>query len=626
MATNNSATLDRSHVLGTVYLPKGEGTNVGRFSFIVDRVAGTAVEIGTAVCADTVEGAVVGAVVDMRTVGVFGTPLEAELVATHQTNTLGQLQEVVVADVQVFHSEHMRPVRAGIVRAATATELGVATGLDHMEWPIPAGVVKLVSGEYAPIFLDGTYLLGPEGAHLTVAGLSGLAAKTSFMMSLLRSAVYTGGLYNHSVGALIFNVKGTDLLYLDEPPQQGYELQNLDRELYQALGVPAEPFDDVTVWSPGVLDEGHTRSERRDARPLRWDLRMVFRYLPTLFPYIYQDDKLSAFVSQFEDLHLNTPGPNRIDTLNHMLRWFEQQLAEAEQTGSDTAFGGRTHIATMRRLYRMFSSLPARTKGLIVTGSANEAYDDIAVEGWRHGQIVVVDISGLPADTQGFIMERTTKRIMQSAEEATLGVDHVIILADELNAFAPAQGGEMATVKKTLRTISTQGRYAGISMFGAAQKISVVDELVYSNAATRALGRTSDVELSSGVYGRLPSGLIERLVTLPKGQMALWAYNLRGAMIVTFPRPAWRTGKAKTVGGAKRAKTGAGVLQEHLKPQSFANLTEGIPKELVETTISAASNTTEAIRELEQIQVPDMGRKGLHATYQPDPENPYGLD
>lgn len=35
--------------------------------------------------------------------------------------------------------------------------------------------------------LDAQFILGPEGAHLNISGISGLAAKTSYAMFLMKS-------------------------------------------------------------------------------------------------------------------------------------------------------------------------------------------------------------------------------------------------------------------------------------------------------------------------------------------------------------------------------------------------------------------------------------------------------
>src|SRR5690606_3341124 len=69
-----------------------------------------------------------------------------------------------------------------------------------------------------PLYLDEDYLLGPEAGHANWTGQSGLATKTSHALFLIGSVFQTmakeGG---KSVAALMFNVKGPDLIWLDKP-------------------------------------------------------------------------------------------------------------------------------------------------------------------------------------------------------------------------------------------------------------------------------------------------------------------------------------------------------------------------------------------------------------------------
>ena len=73
-----------------------------------------------------------------------------------------------------------------------------------------------------PVNFNAQFLIGPEGAHLNISGISGLAAKTSYTMFLLKSIQekYDTGTNNSeddSVAYVVFNVKGRDLLAIDEP-------------------------------------------------------------------------------------------------------------------------------------------------------------------------------------------------------------------------------------------------------------------------------------------------------------------------------------------------------------------------------------------------------------------------
>lgn len=200
-------------------------------------------------------------------------------------------------------------------------------------------------------------------------------------------------------------------------------------------------------------------------------------------------------------------------------------------------------------------------------------------------------------------------------------MDHLVVIADELNAFAPSMGSEMGRIRKVLQKVSTQGRYAGISLWGAGQKLSKVDEMVRDNAATRALGVTSDGELSSGIYGNMPSGLVERIATLAKGYMALSHYSFRSTLIARFPRPAWRTGRSRTTGSVKPKSTSVLGLSD----ASIRRLTEGNSAEDVENLINSSASAQEALEKLERSRVPDMSAAVVHEPSSFDPDNPFDL-
>lgn len=629
--TTESTTANETPRLGTVYLPRS-GTPVGSFSFLVDRDQGHNVQIGTPVAADTREGTVVGTVVDMSSVGHLTDPFGADLLGGGD-RALDDRQEALLATVQVFHSTHLRPVRAGEVRPATRDEMIVATGGDKIDWPIPAGAIELLNDtdsglSLAPALLDGHSLIGPEAAHLMVGGLSGMASKTSFTGVLLRAAVNAGSPDQDSTAALIFNVKGDDLLYLDEPPAAGYELTDEDHAIYEAMGVPATPFADVTVYAAGLPNGGGTRSVRDDAVSMRWDLRTIWPYLKYFWPYLYEDDKLSGFISQFESLKLWASNPQeRITSFQQLDAWMRSEIADADDEGRSECWNGRVHIATMRKLSRMFSGLPARAGGLLATESLTQD-EDVPVEGWRHGQVVVVDIAGLSPEVQGVVIARTVERVLKAAEEGHLGVDHLVVMMDEANQFAPSVGGEVKNVRRILQKAVTTGRYAGVSVWAMGQKLSKLDELIRDNASTTALGRCAAGELEGGTFGRLPGGLVERIMTLPKGRMALWHYTLRSALVIRFPRPAWRTGKAKTTGNAAgpRPKRKAAVDTLGIRDEGLSRLTAGLDAEHVDMIVSGAHSVDEAVDKLRGARVVDARDTLLdHGKVDFDADDPFAL-
>jgi hypothetical protein len=610
--------------LGTIYLPQS-GTHVGKFQFIVDSdsQAGSDVEIGSLVCAETEEGAIVGTVVEMKTVGSDGDPVR--IVPSRRVGAqIGVLDEAVMAEVSVVASEKLRSVRAGHVRAATADEVRRATGADRMTWKVPTGVVQLVDKTFVRVDLDGEFLLGPEAQGCLVGGRSGVASKTSFVSVLLRSAIQNGNEENHRTAAIIFNVKGEDLVWIDQPPMKGYELSEDDIAMYEAMGLDATPFQNVRVYAPASTGFGGVSSPREDALAIAWDLPMAWRYLRFFFPNMYEDEKFSSFVAQFEDLMLRNPNPgSRVDTFDKLRAWFEGEIEAAEAAGASECWNGRVHIATMRRLRRQFDGLRGRGAGLFSGGSAPLGAD-IPDRGWRNGEVVVVDLAGVPAEVQGFVIARTVDRLMAAAQDGELGVDHLAIVTDELNAFAPSQGGEMATVRKTLQKVATQGRYAGLALMGCAQQLSKVDELLRDNCASRALGSSAEAELTSGVHGRLSGGFLERIATLPKGHMALWHTAYRQALVVRFPRPAWRMGKSRTTGGTK--PTTRSLLGAHIGERTAERLREGVPEDVAASIIATSSSAQEAAERLGRSRDQDMTKTVVHAKREIDPDNPYDFE
>jgi len=108
----------------------------------------------------------------------------------------------------------------------TALGIGEVKQTDPNFRPLPAGVIELSNGVRAPAIIDARYLIGPEGAHLNISGISGLATKTSYAMFLLNVLLQ---LYGDEVAVIIFNVKHDDLLYIHQPSDQ-LESNQLDQE------------------------------------------------------------------------------------------------------------------------------------------------------------------------------------------------------------------------------------------------------------------------------------------------------------------------------------------------------------------------------------------------------------
>lgn len=115
-----------------------------------------------------------------------------------------------------------------------------ALGLKNPKNPVVCGYLKMYQEPNQieiPISVNSHFLIGPEGAHLNISGISGLAAKTSYAMFLLKNIQqkFLNKDFeeredkNQSVAFIFFNVKGRDLLALNEPNEK---LPDGDKRIY----------------------------------------------------------------------------------------------------------------------------------------------------------------------------------------------------------------------------------------------------------------------------------------------------------------------------------------------------------------------------------------------------------
>jgi hypothetical protein len=156
-----------------------------------------------------------------------------------------------VMPAAVSHAAHVRvtrvepeifvPPRPGQeVRRAEGKDRDQALFFDAMERRLPIGLSR--DGE--PVFANLDFLDGSRGAHINISGISGVATKTTYATFLLKSLFTSGALGGRAANThgIIFNVKGEDLLFLDQP---NTGLKAASRAEYQTLGLPVGPFERV---------------------------------------------------------------------------------------------------------------------------------------------------------------------------------------------------------------------------------------------------------------------------------------------------------------------------------------------------------------------------------------------
>src|SRR5882757_2085735 len=175
-----------------------------------------------------------------------GAEFESDVFAIAEGTLPAHVQEAAeVTTTRVEPEVYVPPTPGAVVHRAAGDERNAALYFDRMDKRIPIGTGR--DGE--PLYLNAEFLDGSRGAHVSISGISGVATKTSFATFLLYSVFRSGvlGAEATNTKALIFNVKGEDLLFLDYP---NVRLDAPTTAAYAKLGLAAGLFPDVAWYAP----------------------------------------------------------------------------------------------------------------------------------------------------------------------------------------------------------------------------------------------------------------------------------------------------------------------------------------------------------------------------------------
>jgi DNA helicase HerA-like ATPase len=471
--------------------------------------------------------------------------------------TVAQAAHVRVTRVE---PEIFVPPRPGQpVRRAEGARRDEALFFDGMERRVPIGLSR--DGE--PVYANLDFLDGSRGAHVNISGVSGVATKTSYATFLLHSLFTSGALGGDAANthALVFNVKGEDLLFLDQP---NAKVKDEDRAAYAKLGLPAEPFASTQFLAP----VGKGSAERLPATGSRgegvtaffWTIREVVQERLLRFLFAEADDtasQLSFVVDRIEaklaaaaaakgeakDAWIEIEG-ERIDTFDALVEALtdhpDGDESLAERWSRPAAAG--TVAAFERRLHASAKHVGHLIRGKDVGKRAEHVLD------WKSRQLSVLDIHGLHDRAKRFVVGAVLKRMFEEKESLGTARPLVFVVLDELNKYAPREGS--GPIKEVLLDISERGRSLGIILVGAQQTASEVEGRIVANAALRVVGRLDAAEAERPEYGFLTAAGRGRAGILKPGTMIVLQPEIPTALLVRFPFPAWATRKSEVAATA----------------------------------------------------------------------------
>ncbi len=185
-------------------------------------------------------------IVDILVARHEGAKLESDVfLATDGVLPLTHAVKAHVSVTRVDPEIFVPPLPGEPVYKAADGDRDKALFFDAMTKPFPLGLSR--DGE--PVHGNFEFLDGSRGAHVNISGISGVATKTTYATFLLYG-IFHSKLLGAAAGnthALIFNVKGEDLLFLDKPNKA---LRADQEALYAKLGLQPGAFEDLAIYAP----------------------------------------------------------------------------------------------------------------------------------------------------------------------------------------------------------------------------------------------------------------------------------------------------------------------------------------------------------------------------------------
>jgi DNA helicase HerA-like ATPase len=379
-----------------------------------------------------------------------------------------------------------------------------------------------------------------------------VATKTSFatflLYSLLRSGVLGGPAESANTKALIFNVKGEDLLFLDHPNTR---LDAANTAEYARLGLPTGAFPDVRVYAPPRAGDtaGTPDVQARHAAvdPFYWTLAEFCA--DRLLPYVFADADderqqytmvVHAVTARLQRTAVPADGAvsvdgTRLTTYTDLVDFVVAQLSDEETrlTWIGTAVGLGTVNAFARRLISSKRDLGRLIRGDLATRRPHSINTESSA------QLTVVDLHNLPDRAQRFVVGVTLKTEFERKEQKGTAKPLLFVVLDELNKYAPREGA--SPIKDVLLDIAERGRSLGVVLIGCQQTASEVERRIITNAAVKVVGRLDPAEANRPEYGFLPSAQRQRALIAKPGTMFVSQPDIPVPLCVEFPVPGWAT-------------------------------------------------------------------------------------
>ena len=456
------------------------------------------------------------------------------------------------------------------VMLATADEINYALGLKDIRNPLICGYLEMYEGTKdcekvtLPVNLNSKFIIGPEGAHLNISGISGLASKTSYAMFLLKAIQDSYMKKNSkdededSVAFVLFNVKGKDLLAIDQlndfsdesNPEQA---RKETLAIYEKLGLPAEPFKNVQYYYPYSIPKTRHWNTYMTPEEVEDNIK---KKKAKKFKYIYKYDKenLDLMFANIDDstqtmesiISYIMSGQGKFNQVNDWQEFLEavKEKCSTESSGKDKEIP----VASWRKFYRIINK--SITDNKIFARDIRESDSEIrigdAMKYIKKNEVHVIDIAKLSEDKQAYVFGDAIRTIYDlqlgqyAGEEGVNPPSRIVIFIDELNKYASKETPKNSPILRQVLDVAERGRSLGVVLFAAEQFRSAIHDRVTGNCSTHAYGRTNSIEVTKSDYKSIPSVYKTMMTRLKQGEYIIQNPVFRSLLSIKFPKPIYK--------------------------------------------------------------------------------------
>lgn len=456
------------------------------------------------------------------------------------------------------------------VMLATAEEINYALGLNDIRNPLVCGYLEMYEGTKGcekvtlPVNLNSKFIVGPEGAHLNISGISGLASKTSYAMFLLK-AIQDSYMKKDpqnededSVAFVLFNVKGKDLLAIDQlndfsDERNPEQAQKDTFAKYEKLGLAAEPFKNVQYYYPYSIPKTHHWNTYMTPEEVADNIK---KKKAKKYKYIYKYDKENLDL-MFANIDDSTQTMESIISyimsgqgkFNQVSDW--QEFLEAVKEKCSTETSGKDKeipVTSWRKFYRIINKSITDNKIFARDIREDEGETRIgdALKYIKKNEVHVIDIAKLSEDKQAYVFGDAIRTIYDlqlgqyAGEEGVNPPSRVVIFIDELNKYASKETPKNSPILRQVLDVAERGRSLGVVLFAAEQFRSAIHDRVTGNCSTHAYGRTNSIEVTKSDYKSIPSVYKTMMTRLKQGEYIIQNPIFRSLLNIKFPKPIYK--------------------------------------------------------------------------------------